>query len=182
MILFFGDTHGKFNHLIQTVIAHQPAAIIIVGDIQAEKPLHEVLESILDKTDIWWIPGDHDSDNQKYYDNVYGSELADKNLHGRIVNIDGQRVAGLGGIFRESIWHPGQNHSPSIIDSYEELENKLAGELFYQKISKDKLEGQLLTHRGSLFFSDWYSLYGQQADILVTHEAPSCHQIGRAHV
>lgn len=40
------------------------------------------------------------------------------------------------------------------------------------------LQGIALTHKSSVFYDDWLELYGQQADILVTHEAPSCHPHG----
>lgn len=55
---------------------------------------------------MWWIPGNHDTDQVHHYDNVFGSTLDDHNLHGRVVDIAGVRIAGLGGVFREKIWNP----------------------------------------------------------------------------
>lgn len=40
------------------------------------------------------------------------------------------------------------------------------------------LVGKALLHKGTIFWNDWMQLYGQQADILVTHEAPTCHPHG----
>jgi hypothetical protein len=45
-------------------------------------------------------------------------------------------------------------------------------------MSEGVASGKLLTHRSSIFFDDWMSLFAQRADILVTHEAPSCHPNG----
>lgn len=36
----------------------------------------------------------------------------------------------------------------------------------------------LRKHSTSIFYDDWLRLYGQRADILVTHEAPDCHPNG----
>ncbi|MBT2326287.1 metallophosphoesterase [Variovorax paradoxus] len=58
------------------------------------------LQSIRNLTEIWFIHGNHDTDSDADYDNLWGSELADGNLHGRVVEIAGYRFAGLGGIFR----------------------------------------------------------------------------------
>ena len=41
-----------------------------------------------------------------------------------------------------------------------------------------ELEGNALKHKSTIFHEDWLTLYGQEADILVTHEAPSCHHHG----
>ena len=36
----------------------------------------------------------------------------------------------------------------------------------------------ILKHKSTIFYEDWLTLYGQEADILVTHEAPTCHPHG----
>lgn len=38
--------------------------------------------------------------------------------------------------------------------------------------------GKALLHKSTIFWTDWIRLFGQSADILVTHEAPSCHPNG----
>ena len=62
MIFFCGDVHGNFEHVIQTVITHSPAAIIFLGDLQCQRPLEMELEKILHKTDVWFIHGNHAED------------------------------------------------------------------------------------------------------------------------
>ena len=47
-----------------------PAAIILLGDIDAPRPLHLELEAIRDLTDIYWIPGNHDSDDNNAWTNL----------------------------------------------------------------------------------------------------------------
>lgn len=47
MIFFCGDVHGNFEHVIQTVITHSPAAIIFLGDLQCQRPLEMELEKII---------------------------------------------------------------------------------------------------------------------------------------
>ena len=105
-ILFCGDNHGHFEHIIAAVNAYARAAIVLLGDVQAQNPLEQELAEILDKTQVWFIPGNHDTDSDADHDNLWGSALAHRNLHGRVVEVAGMRIAGLGGIFREQIWSP----------------------------------------------------------------------------
>lgn len=178
MILFFGDIHGDFRHLSPVVKEHKPSAIILLGDIQAQQPLEKELAAIMELTEIYWIQGNHDTDSKKDYDNLFNSGLSERNLHGKIIEIDGVLVAGLGGIFREKIWWPEPVDSEPEHVSFEDLERYLDSELAYHNISEAKRNGELMKHRSTIFWSDWMDLYGRQADILVTHEAPSCHPHG----
>jgi predicted phosphodiesterase len=96
-ILIFGDPHGDFAPVIAAVQRLRPEAIVLLGDIQARQPLHIELRPIMGITEVWFIEGNHDTDSDADYDNLWGSELADNNLHGRGVEIGGYKVAGLGG-------------------------------------------------------------------------------------
>jgi hypothetical protein len=175
----FGDCHGNFNHLVPAINAEKPAAIILLGDIQAQKSFELEVAEAMKLTEVYWIPGNHDTDSKADYDNLFNSKLADRNLHGRIVTIDGLRVAGLGGIFREKIWWPDPVENNPTHESYEALQRHLTIELAYHKINQQKANWELLKHKSTIFYEDWINLYGgQQADILVTHEAPSCHPHG----
>lgn len=168
MILFFGDPHTRFGHVLDAVMRHRPAAIVLLGDIQARRPLDVELASILDLTEVWFIHGNHDTDNDLYYDNLFGSQLADRNLHGRVVEIAGVRVAGLGGVFRGQVWMPPQPW------------NYLTPQAFATRCGKGNLwrDGVPRKHRSTIFPSDLAALFSTQADILVTHEAPSAHPHG----
>lgn len=192
MILMFGDVHSDFSHVLPVVQAEKPAAIIFLSDIQAQRPLEQELAKVMDITEVYFIPGNHDTDSKADYENLFGSALADKNLHGRIVEIDGLRVAGLGGFFRESVWYP--QASAEIEPIYPDYETYTRIMLdaehwkLYRQMSKEgnqperlpapPLVGKALLHKSTIFWNDWMQLYGQQADILVTHEAPTCHPHG----
>lgn len=108
MILLFGDPHGRFDHVHSVVAACRPAALILLGDIEAKRPLEMELAPIADLTQIWFIHGNHDTDSDAFHDNLFCSSLRERNLHGRVVEIDGKRVAGLGGVFRGHVWMPPQ--------------------------------------------------------------------------
>ena len=168
MIFFCGDVHGNFEHVIQTVITHSPAAIIFLGDLQCQRPLEIELEKILDKTDVWFIHGNHDTDSDADFDHLFNSALRDKNLHGRVVDIDGRRVAGLGGIFRGQIWRPPEFQK---YDTRNEFDEECAKKSQWSNDLSRK-------HHSSIFLNDYFALINQKADILVTHEAPACHPHG----
>lgn len=106
MIYFIGDVHGHFDHVIEIVRRDMPAAIIFLGDLDCSRPLHEIVAPIHDLSEVWWIPGNHDADRDQASRNLFDSEFADRNLHGRVAVIDGLRVGGLGGVFRGDIWYP----------------------------------------------------------------------------
>ncbi len=171
-ILFCGDPHGRFGHLIEAVHAHRPAAVILLGDVQPQKPLDIALAEILNSTEVHFIHGNHDTDSDADVDNLFGSTLAARNLHGRVVEIAGLRIAGLGGIFRQKIWAPPEPwhfESPAVYAAQCGKGNLWRG-------------GIPRKHRSSIFPIDYFALMHQRADILVTHEAPSAHPNGWAAI
>lgn len=167
-IFFCGDLHGRFESLIHSILERRPAAVVLLGDVQPPRLLHHALSEVLGLVDVWWIHGNHDTDSDTDYDNLFGSALANQCLHGRVVEIAGVRVAGLGGIFRRQIWAP---PGPAAFDSPEQ---------FMARCGKGNLwrGGLPRRHRSSIFPSDYQLLASMQADFLVTHEAPSCHPHG----
>ncbi len=196
MILFFGDLHGKFGHMLRAVEQHRPVAIILLGDIQATRPLEQELVSVLKLAEVWFIHGNHDTDSLADHNNLFESQLADRNLHGRVVEIAGVRVAGLGGVFREDIWMPEPLNAESHYESYADYQqhsepgriwaatqNRAARKVAVEhqkpaQMSDEKATGKLLKHRSTIFPQEYYELAAQNADVLVTHEAPSCHPYG----
>jgi predicted phosphodiesterase len=171
-IYFCGDVHGQFDHLVTLIEANPPDAIILLGDIQAQRPLHQELAQLNKRTQVWLIHGNHDTDSDQDYDHLFGSELAQRNLHGRVVDICGVRVAGLGGVFRSQIWRPPE---PPAYESVQAFVRHCG--------SANRWRGGLpRKHRSSIFPSDVQALSRQHADILVTHEAPSFHRFGFAAI
>jgi Icc-related predicted phosphoesterase len=166
-IFICGDPHGEFDHILDAAVAENPAAVILLGDLDLRSSLDVVFARINEHVPIWWIPGNHDTDDELAYDSLFGSDLAARNLHGRVVDICGVRVAGLGGVFRSKIWS-GSDVRYSSQDDY------------IRKCGKGNLwrKGLPLRHRSSIFPSDVTALNNLHADILVTHEAPGAHPHG----
>lgn len=167
-IFFCGDPHGTFDQINEAARLYSPDAMVILGDLQPPAPLHVVLEEALAYTDIWWIPGNHDTDSDEFYDRLWRSELAGHNLHGRVACVAGMRIGGLGGVFRGQIWMPDGNpnyYSPAT---------------FMRRVGQGNIwrGGVPRRHRSTIFPSVYGNLQRQKADILVTHEAPSCHKKG----
>lgn len=179
-IWFCGDTHGDLGHVIKHVLKARaagdcPAAIILLGDIDAPRPLHIELEKIRELTEIFWIPGNHDSDDNLAWNNLVASELADARLHCRVAKVGSWRVAGLGGVFRKKIWSPPEE--PGFA-SYDDWRTELIARRPPQAwgISETADERR---HRTSIFPDCILSLDGLSSDILVAHEAPECRADGR---
>ena len=192
MILMFGDIHGNFDHILPAVLKEKPAAIIFLGDIQAHRPLEIELEKVMDLTEIYWIHGNHDTETNAEYENLFDSKLADKNLGGKVTEIDGLRVAGLGGVFREKSWYPKLNacEKPKFISYKALIDSEMQTEKWKRLRELKKLGqapddlpdphliGMALTHKSTIFYNEWVELFEKTADILVTHEAPTCHPHG----
>lgn len=170
MIYFCGDVHGSWRRLIQIANRDNPHAIILLGDIECDRPIHEILgPEIWKKT--WFIPGNHDSDNAASWENISIPEHAESNLHGRVVEIAGVRIAGLGGVFRGEIWHP--ETGEANFQNFKEYEKeKLVDD------TSPKTIGKRLKHKSSIFPDVYQELMKQTADILVTHEAMAAHPHG----
>ena len=167
-IMFFGDPHGEFDFVNRCVQRHSPAAIVLLGDLQARRPLNIELAPILALTEVWFIHGNHDTDSEADYDNLFGSDLAERNLHGRVAEIAGFRVAGLGGVFRETIWAPPRE--PAFASAVDRLR--------VVRRSERWRGGLPLRHRSSIFPDVYQNLSRQCADILVTHEGLGGHPHG----
>lgn len=166
MILFCGDPHGEFDHIIQRVQQAKPAAVIMLGDLCLSQPFEQTFASILELTDIWFIHGNHDTDEVRYHDHLFA--CSERNLHGRVVEIDGFKIAGLGGIFRSQVWYPPE--PPRYATQQDFIAHCGKGNLWRGGLPRK--------HRSSIFPEDIQCFDSLQADILVTHEAPIAHPHG----
>ena len=162
-LIFFGDPHGDFRPVIRAVQRYRPEAIILLGDLQARQPLQIELEPILDLTEVRFIHGNHDTDSESYHDNLWRSDLAHRNLHGRVTTVAGYKVAGLGGVFRDSIWDTRLTMLDAPFLSAEKLRRHMNPDERWR-------EGISLRHRSTIFPDEFMRLARQRADILVTHE------------
>jgi len=165
-ILFAGDPHGCFANVVSAVFKYKPAAVILLGDYNLEAPLEKYLEAIIGLCKIYWIPGNHDFDSITEYENLYFSALSYNNIHLKVIEIDGLRIAGLGGIFKGKNWMPGDIP-------------KWKDKLHYLKITPSNIKKMPLHFEHSIWHHEYEKMKQQiKADILVSHEAPSCHRHG----
>lgn len=178
-IFFCGDPHGQFKQILRAAKEHKPDALILLGDNLGEadstRPLHEELKEVWDRT--WFIHGNHETDHEA---TARPLQLdSDRNIHGRVVEIAGLRIAGLGGVFRSKIWLPG---TEPVFRNFQEY--KAAADL--KRPPKDRREpaalGEDRKHFSSIFADDYDALGAGEADILVTHEACSPHPHGYAEL
>ena len=174
-ILFYGDPHGDFSPLFDEVRRSRPDLIIVLGDVGPCPPLDEVISPLeRDGIVVRWIHGNHDADSVELFDHSLAA-LPDANLHGRVEAFGALRVGGLGGVYRAQVWAPGgpgREGTPARFDSPETMMRATRkGDLWRDGLPR--------RHCASIFPSDHKALIAAgPADILVCHEAPSCHPHG----
>lgn len=172
-IWFVGDVHGYFIHLARTLekAAQRPAWIVFAGDIDiAHQPFKEILAPVKrfdSSVRFAFIHGNHDADSHDNWEMLHDCGDAVP-LHGQVVNLSGVLVAGLGGHFVGRVWMPPE--APAFA-SKEAAMNRGAFQF---------RGGQRPSpvYHGAIYPDDLDRLAKQRADILITHEAPSCHPRG----
>ncbi|EWS65860.1 Calcineurin-like phosphoesterase superfamily domain protein [Hydrogenophaga sp. T4] len=173
---FGGDVHGEFQHIEATLKAacdanSSPTWLVFLGDLDIDQlPLRVVLEPMLTLSPelrVAFIHGNHDADSYLHWECLHDSGEAVA-LHGRVVALDGIRVAGLGGNFLGRVWAPPSQ--PTFTSKAAAMHRGPYGWRDGQR-PNPKLHG-------AIYPEDVAALGQQRADILVTHEAPSCHPYG----
>lgn len=175
-IWFLGDVHGEFSHIEAALMAAQraevlPKWIVFLGDVEIRlKSLREVLEPLMKKYPplrFGFIFGYHDADSYMHWECLHdcGAAIA---FHAKVVDLDGVRVAGLGGNFLGRVWAP---PSPPKFRCKDEAMERGPNAWRDGQRPSPKLNG-------AIYPSDFAALANQKADILITHDAPSCHQYG----
>jgi len=169
MILFAGDCHGDFIPVIEE--ADEATAVVLVGDQEPMNDLSVELGSgLAEKT--WWIYGNHDSDYLCFFENH--APMVNRNLHCQRVEIEGLRIAGLGGVFRAKKFEIDQTTRLAEVDL---------------GCPQDYREAWIKLRRGGRAYpADFTSIFPEdltallqlkgQVDVLVTHEAPESHALG----
>ena len=168
-ILFCGDPHGQWQHIIDAALQTHARAVILLGDLEPARPLHIELEAIWER--VWFIHGNHDTDHADNFGNVWHDDVSERNLHGRVVTLPcGTRIAGLGGVFRGAVWYPKDQQAPKF-------RNREAHARVTPR--QDRWQGGVhLKHWSTIYPDEVEQLATQQADILITHEAPGYHDHG----
>lgn len=176
-IWFLGDVHGRLDHIgvalqqLQHVLQQNPSWLVFLGDLdllgqtlkEALAPLREAFPS----TRFAFIPGNHDADEHESWARLHDAGDAVP-LHGRVVELDGVRVAGLGGNFLGRVWYPPE--APRIAS------RKEATHRHPNLVRRGQIHAPSLN--GAIYKDELDALARQRADILVTHEAFSCHHHG----
>lgn len=190
-IWFLGDVHGEFRHIaqalqvvatVQTTPASRststsspalPSWLVFLGDVDIDhQPFREALAPLrrnFPAVKVAFIHGNHDADTYEHWACLHdcGDAVA---LHGQVVEMNGVRIAGLGGNFLGRIWSP-------------------PGEVFFANKTSAMNQGAFQWRggqkpnpklHGAIYPDDVKHLASLRADILVTHEAPSCHPYGFA--
>lgn len=175
-ILFCGDPHGRFVQVFEAVVHTQASAVVFLGDMEPVRPLHVELAPLIERElPLWYIHGNHDADSDELWMRVWGSELADRNVHGRVVELpDGRRLAGLGGVFRETVWHPDRGAARAGAPAF-----RTRAQHAKSTPRQDRWgTGPHRRHWGTIYPDDVDGLASLQTDILITHEAPGYHTHG----
>ncbi len=166
-ILFAGDPHGNFKPLIAAAHKYRPEAIILLGDYDLDMPLESCLKEIDGVTEIWWIAGNHDFESPAKYNNLFNSAFSDRDLHLKVTEIAGLRVAGLSGVFLGRVWYPPQQ--PKWLGKQHYLHNQSAS------VQSSEMA---LKYKSAIWHDEFEALKALKADILVSHEAPGSHRHG----
>jgi len=165
-MMFIGDPHGRYQHIIDAIHKQKPASCILVGDQCFDEPVDQLFTGIDDYTKLRWIHGNHDTDRPGWYAHLFASPWSDRNLHGRVEELAGVRLAGFGGVFRASVWHP---------DTGVQFASRKQWKLAHQS---KKFAQKARSHESTIWPDEYEKLAMQRADILVLHEAPDCHRLG----
>lgn len=173
-VLFVGDPHGRLDHVVRAAFDENASAVVLLGDVQAQRSLEHELGAIADR--LWFIHGNHDTDSERDFVHLWDSPLADRNVHGRVVVLpDGTRLAGLGGIFRSKVWDARVAGSSPAFHGRAEHARATP--------RRDRWRGSVsLRHWSTVYPEDFERLATLQADVLVTHEAPGYHPHGFAAI
>lgn len=168
-LLFCGDPHGQWQHIIEAALQTDARAVILLGDLEPARPLPLELSPIFDR--VWFIHGNNDTNNQSIFAHVWHPELAERRLHGRVVTLPcGTRIAGLGGVFRGAVWNPHEQRPPRFRNREDHTRAIPVAERWQDSVS--------MRHWSSIYPDEIDHLAELKADILVTHEAPGYHPYG----
>jgi predicted phosphodiesterase len=171
-IVIAGDPHGNFTPIIQACNGEDRGTLILVGDCDLQVPLRQMLGPLFAQGwRVHWILGNKDTETETVFDRLVG-DFPEGDIGGRVIEVAGLRIAGLGGVFKPRIWTPPEPPSFSTRD-----------EFMTSLPQREHWRGGLpLWHRDSIFPEDFAKLAEQRFDVLVTHEAPSYHRHGFAAI
>lgn len=181
-IVFIGDIHRRWQLVEEGLaqLSRKPRVAVLLGDMECHEPLDTLVQPLHDHgLEVFWICGNHDYDGgPDMWANLTAPSRNPRTsrgtLQGRVVEIDGLRIAGLGGTFRRRVWEPPE---PARLHARSELAADM--ETLGPEWSAEQREAmRAALDAMAIWPEDWHALAESRADILVTHEAPSSHSAG----
>jgi predicted phosphodiesterase len=177
--LFCGDPHGQFRQVLEAAVRTDASAVILLGDMEPERPLQDEMRPLTERGVPWvFIGGNHDTDSDDLALRVWNAETEPHNVHGRVVTMPGGlRVAGLAGVFRESVWYPSASAAREGAPTW-----RSRSEHARSTPRQDRWLGRLppRRHLSSIYPDEFDRLADMRADVLISHEAPGYHPNGVA--
>lgn len=61
-ILFCGDPHGRFAHILRVAQQLPSTPVVLLGDMEPQNDLLIELQPLASR--LWWIHGNHDTDQE----------------------------------------------------------------------------------------------------------------------
>jgi len=169
--LFCGDPHGQFQQIVRAAKRLPEAPIIILGDMELQQPLDEVLPGLMERT--WYILGNHDTDTPQAAEHAWNPRYDHRLVHASVHTLPGDvQLAGLGGVFRGAVWYPKHAQAP-VYDNPQAHAARTPRQDRWRN-------GPHLRHWSSLYPAHFEQLRTQRCDVLVLHEAPGYHPHGFA--
>lgn len=174
-ILFCGDPHSQFAHISQYAEQYPSSPIVLLGDMEPQQALRAEVLPIVDR--LWWIHGNHDTDQEAVARHVWDDTMQHRSVHARVATLpSGHTLAGLGGVFRESVWHPdpgaARGGRPAFMNAQDHAR---------ATPRQDRWRGgPHRRHWSSIYPSEIHHLATLRCDFLVLHEAPGYHPHGFA--
>jgi predicted phosphodiesterase len=179
-IVIAGDPHGNFTPILRACSAQEPGTLILLGDCELRVPLRHMLASLFTMGwHVHWIIGNKDAETDTAFDNLT-VDFPEGDIGGKVIEIGGLRIGGLGGVFKPRIWYPRVDEPGAKI---EPPHFNTRGEFLASLDRREHWRGGLpLWHRDSIFPEDFARLAQHRFDVLISHEAPSCHRHGFAAI
>lgn len=166
-IVFVGDPHGLFDPVLNIANKEKADLVILTGDQTPEEPLDKVFSRF--PCPVRFILGNHDSDQDHFIQ--HHLPVWDNNIGGKVTEFDGVRIAGLGGVFRGTVWNPKQEDIWRFYDRASFLNHCRPNTKFLDWLPRKQW--------ASIFPEDFDILQDQgPADVLICHQPPSNHHMG----
>jgi predicted phosphodiesterase len=179
-IVIAGDPHGNFAPILRACGAEEPGTLILLGDCELRVTLHAALGSLFALGwRVHWILGNKDTETESVFDHLV-ADFPEGDIGGKVIEVAGLRIAGLGGVFKPRIWYPRVDEPGGVIEPPRFTTRQ---EFLASLPVREHWRGGLpLWHRDSIFPEDFARLAQHRFDVLVSHEAPSCHRHGFAAI